>query len=103
MRDWDERAIPVPLVILDAPFRDITGALIDYVRRVKRDSPRDLVSVYIPEYVVVHRWENLLHNQSALRLRMKLRAERGVVVISVPIQLEDFEGGHQDVTESLIN
>lgn len=103
MRDWDERAIPVPLVILDAPYRDITGALIEYVRRIRRESPRDLISVYIPEYVVKHRWENLLHNQSALRLRMKLRTERGVVVISVPIQLQDFETKTGDSQGTLID
>ncbi|MFA7323215.1 MAG: APC family permease [Candidatus Nanopelagicales bacterium] len=89
-REWLEREIPVPLVILESPYRDITGAFIEYVRRIRRESPRDLVGVFIPEYVVMHPWEALLHNQSALRLRVRLRLERGVVVTSVPLQLRDY-------------
>jgi hypothetical protein len=43
--------------------------------------------VYIPEYLVGHWWENLLHNQSALRLRTRLRSLPGIIVVSVPYQL----------------
>ncbi len=89
-REWLDRAIPVPLIILDSPYRDITGVFIDYVHRISRDSPHDIVSVFIPEYVVRHPWETLLHNQSALRLRVRLRSERGVVVTSVPVQMRDY-------------
>ena len=49
--------------------------------------PRDLVAVYIPEYVVGRWWEHLLHNQSALRLKARLLFQRQVMVISVPWQL----------------
>ena len=51
------------------------------------DNPRDIVDVYVPEYVVGHWWETLLHNQSALRLKTRLRFTPGVVVVSVPYQL----------------
>ncbi len=88
-RIWAERQIPVPLVCLESPYRDLTQPILDYVRQVRRDSPRDMVAVYIPEYVVMHWWENLLHNQSALRLKMRLRAEHGVIVVSVPMNVED--------------
>ena len=84
---WTERQIAVPLVSLDSPYRDLTQPVIDYVRGLRRESPRDIVAVYIPEYVVLHWWEHLLHNQSALRLRVRLRSERGVVVVSVPLQM----------------
>ncbi len=87
MRQWDERAIPVPLVVLDSPYRDITRPVLDYVAGLRRDSPRDVVSVYIPEYVVQHWWEQLLHNQSALRLKARLLFSPGVMVTSVPTQL----------------
>ena len=43
--------------------------------------------VYIPEYVVGRFWEQLLHNQSALRLKARLLFQRGVLVTSVPWQL----------------
>jgi hypothetical protein len=86
---WTERGIPVPLVCLESPYRDLTQPIIDYVRSVRRASPRDMVAVYVPEYVVLHWWEALLHNQSALRLKVRLRQEHGVVVISVPLMMDD--------------
>ena len=54
-------------------------------------SPRDIVTVYIPEYVVGRWWEQLLHNQSALRLKGRLLFTPGVLVVSVPWQLRSSE------------
>jgi hypothetical protein len=89
--DWQRRGIPVPLTVLDSPYREITRPIVEYVRGLRRASPRDLVTVYIPEYVVGHWWENLLHNQSALRLKTRLRFTPGVMVVSVPWQLLSSE------------
>ncbi|MGB3675527.1 MAG: APC family permease [Candidatus Nanopelagicales bacterium] len=89
--DWERRGISVPLKILDSPYREITRPIVEYVRGLRRASPRDLVTVYIPEYVVGHWWENLLHNQSALRLKTRLRFTPGVMVVSVPWQLISSE------------
>jgi amino acid transporter len=86
-QEWAERDIPVPLTILDSPYRDITGPVLDYVARIRRRSPRDVVCVFIPEYVVGHWWEHLLHNQSAFRLKARLLFRGGVMVTSVPWQL----------------
>jgi amino acid transporter len=90
--DWDARGIPVPLKVLDSPFREVTDPVIEYVRSVRRGSPRDLVTVLIPEYVVGHWWEHLLHNQSALRLKGRLLFTPGVMVTSVPWQLQSSQG-----------
>jgi hypothetical protein len=87
-REWDRRNIPVPLKVLDSPFREVTDPVIDYVKGLRRGSPRDLITVLIPEYVVGHWWEHLLHNQSALRLKGRLLFTPGVMVTSVPWQLE---------------
>ena len=89
---WEELDLPVPLKVLDSPFREVTRPIVDYVRSIHRDSPRDLVVVYIPEYVVGHWWEQLLHNQSALRLKGRLLFTPGVVVASVPWQLNSSAG-----------
>jgi hypothetical protein len=86
--EWIDRGIPVPLTELDAPYRDITGPVLDYVADLRRTRPRDLVVIYLPEYVVGHWWEHLLHNQSALRLKARLLFQRGVMVTSVPWQLD---------------
>jgi amino acid transporter len=89
--DWDAHDIPVPLTILDSPYRDITGSILAYVASLHGKHPRDLVVVYIPEYVVGRWWEQLLHNQSALRLKARLLFQRGVMVTSVPWQLNDVK------------
>ncbi|GAB4085904.1 APC family permease [Myceligenerans cantabricum] len=91
-REWEALDLPVPLRILDSPFREITRPVLKYVRSVRRESPRDLVVVYIPEYVVGRWWEQLLHNQSALRLKGRLLFTPGVVVASVPWQLASSAG-----------
>jgi amino acid transporter len=90
--EWDRRDIPVPLKALDSPFREITGPVVAYVKSIRRGSPRDVVMVYIPEYVVGRWYEQLLHNQSALRLKGWLFFTPGVMVASVPWQLRSSEG-----------
>jgi amino acid transporter len=94
--EWHKRGIGIDLVVIDSPFREITRPIIKYVRRIRRESPRDVVCVYVPEYVVGHWWENLLHNQSALRLKSRLLFEPGVMVTSVPYQLESSAGRAED-------
>jgi len=90
--EWQGREIPVTLTVIDSPYREITRPIIDYVKSLRRDSPRDVVTVFIPEYVVGRWWENLLHNQSALRLKTRLLFEPGVMVTSVPWQLASTAG-----------
>ncbi|MFC9671229.1 MULTISPECIES: APC family permease [unclassified Streptomyces] len=84
---WDDYGIDVPLKVIDSPYREVTRPVVEYVRAIRRDSPRDIVAVFIPEYVVGHWWENLLHNQSALWLKSRLLFTPGVMVTSVPWQL----------------
>ncbi len=89
--EWERRGITVPLKVLDSPYREITRPIIEYVKNLRRESPRDVVSVVIPEYVVGHWYEHLLHNQSALRLKGRLLFTPGVMVTSVPYQLDSSE------------
>ncbi|WP_322098243.1 APC family permease [Nakamurella alba] len=90
-QEWEDRQIPVALKVIDSPFREITKPILDYVRRTRKDSPRDVVAVFIPEYVVGHWWEQILHNQSALRLKGRLLFTPGVMVTSVPWQLSSSD------------
>jgi len=90
--EWEARGIPVPLKALDSPYREIVNPIVDYVKGIRRESPREIVVVYIPEYVVGHWYEQILHNQSALRLRARLHFTPGVLVASVPWQLRSSEG-----------
>ena len=85
---WESHDVPVPLTVVESPYREITGP--DHRLRevpASQRSPRDVVTVFIPEYVVGRWWEHLLHNQSALRLKGRLLFEPGVMVTSVPWQL----------------
>ncbi|MCF8588080.1 APC family permease [Gordonia liuliyuniae] len=89
--EWEASDITMPLKVVASPYREITRPIITYVRRLRRESPRDVVTVFIPEYVVGHWWEQILHNQSALRLKTRLLFEPGVMVTSVPWQLTSSE------------
>ena len=84
---WEEADTGVPLKVIASPYREVTNPIIDYVKNLRRESPRDVVTVYIPEYVVGHWWEQILHNQSALRLKGRLLFTPGVMVTSVPFLL----------------
>lgn len=88
---WEALQLPVALRVLDSPFREITRPLLAYVRSIRQENPTDLVVVYVPEYVVGHWWEQLLHNQSALRLKSRLLFTPGVIVASVPWRLSSTQ------------
>jgi amino acid transporter len=88
---WEESDVTVPLKVIASPYREITRPILDYVKRITRESPRTVVTVFIPEYVVGHWWEQVLHNQSALRLKGRLLFEPNVMVTSVPWQLSSSE------------
>ncbi|MFI8306397.1 APC family permease [Streptomyces sp. NPDC085927] len=93
--EWERRGIEVPLKVLDSPYREVTRPVIEYVKNLRKESPRDVVSVIIPEYVVGHWYEQLLHNQSALRLKARLLFTPGVMVTSVPYQLQSSEAARR--------
>ncbi len=84
---WEAAGLSVPLKVVASPYREVTNPILDYVKNVRTESPRDVVTVYIPEYVVGHWWEQILHNQSALRLKGRLLFTPGVMVTSVPYLL----------------
>jgi amino acid transporter len=94
--EWDRRRMGVPLTIIDSPYREINQPIIDYVKSRRADAPRDVVTVFIPEYVVGHWWEHLLHNQSALRIKARLLFEPGVMVTSVAWQLQSSTNRNLD-------
>jgi hypothetical protein len=91
VRAWEESDISVPLKVISSPYREITRPVLDYVKRINKESRRTVVTVFIPEYVVGHWWEQVLHNQSALRLKGRLLFMPGVMVTSVPWQLSSSE------------
>jgi amino acid transporter len=91
LHEWDERNLGVPLKVLFSPYREIVKPIVDYASQIRQANPRGVVAVYIPEYVVGRWWEQLLHNQTALRLKGRLLFTPGVMVTSVPYQLRSSE------------
>lgn len=88
-RDWDKYRVPIPLTLLASPYRDMTRPIVEYIKDLRLTSPRDLIVVFVPEYLVSHWWQQALHNQSALRLRARLVFIPRVVITSVPWVLQD--------------
>ena len=95
MAEWEKHDLPVPLTVLESPYREVSRPIIGYIKSLREDRPRDIVSVFIPEYVVGHWWEQLLHNQSALRLKGRLLFQPGVMVTSVPWQLDSSSAARE--------
>ncbi|AQP52337.1 APC family permease [Tessaracoccus flavescens] len=92
---WEAEDFGIPLKVIASPYREITGPFIKYVAKLRTENPRDVVSVYIPEFVVGHWWEQLLHNQTALLIRTRLHFMQGVMVTSVPYQLASSDARKQ--------
>ena len=89
--EWQRRGVPVPLVLIESPYRETVRPVLRYVRQLRREHPGDVISIVIPEYVVAHWWEHLLHNQTALRLKSRLLFEPSVSVTSIPWVLDEAE------------
>ena len=87
-RQWAEWGTHVPLVEIHSPYRLIVEPLLDYIDELNRQEPAALLTVVLPELVPMHWWENALHNQVALRLKLALFTRPGTVVTSVPYHLQ---------------
>ena len=81
---WYALGIPVPLSVIDSPYRDTVDAVVSYIRRRRKKSPRDILVVYLPEFVVEHWWQRLLHRRTVRRLKQALLHEPGVMTATVP-------------------
>jgi hypothetical protein len=85
---WHDRRIDVPLILVEAAFRDLGDPLLTEIRR-HTARPDTVVTVVLPELIPAHWWENLLHNQTAFYIKRLLLFEPQVVVTSVPFHLRD--------------
>ena len=83
---WHDRELDVPLVLVEAPFRDLAIPLLEEIRK-HTERGDTVVTVVLPELIPAHWWENLLHNQTAFYIKRLLLFEPSVVVTSVPFHL----------------
>jgi hypothetical protein len=86
-REWADWEPGVDLIIVESPFRSLTGPLLAYIDALKETHPGDTMTVVLPEFVPNHWWEHLLHNQTTLRLKAALLFHPGVVVANVPYHM----------------
>ena len=83
------------LVIIESPYRSLLRPILAYIDAVRQRHPEDTLTVILSEFVVAHWWENLLHNQTAFRLKAALLFRPGIVVIDVPQHLRGRPGRHE--------
>lgn len=81
---WQKWGQYVPLEIIESPYRGVVLPLIAYIDAVQVRRPNDTITVVLPEFVTLHWWDNVLHNQTALRLKRHLLGRPLVVVTNVP-------------------
>jgi hypothetical protein len=82
-----EKGLPEPeLITLHSTFRLVISPLMDYILELEQQNPDRKITVLLPELVVNHWWENLLHNQRVqlLKLLLLLRGKQRIIVVDIP-------------------
>jgi amino acid transporter len=90
-KDWAEHEVPVPLVIIDSPYRAYTSPVAGFIQKYREKHGSSVVTVYLPQYIVGHWWEAFLHNRRARRLANQLMLLHGVSITLVPWLLDSSE------------
>jgi hypothetical protein len=85
---WEVWGNHVPLEIVESPYRSFIRPLLRYIDAIDKQRNDDTLVVVLPELVATRWWHQLLHNQTALRLKAQLLFRPGTVVINVPYHLQ---------------
>ncbi len=84
---WDRTGLTFPLTILESPYRELVGPLVNFIEQQREAQPNGTMTVVLPESVPAHLYEVPLHNQTSWRLRTALRSHPGIVIVSIPYHL----------------
>jgi hypothetical protein len=86
---WEIWGEGVRLVILESPYRLMIEPLAEYIEQLlAQRQPNETITVVVPQFVPKHWFDNLLHTQTALLLRLALLFHRGIVVTDVPYHVD---------------
>jgi amino acid transporter len=86
---WELWGGGIRLVILDSPYRLLLEPLLQYIAEVaERRQPNETITIVVPQFVPGRWWQNFLHNQTAIMLRLALLFRRGIVITDVPFHIE---------------
>ncbi len=91
LADWPAYCEGVPLRVLRNPYRKTLEPIVEELDRIRRAEPEVTTTVILPEFVTGHWWENILHNQTALRIKGALLAKPKTIVISIPYHLKPID------------
>jgi amino acid transporter len=86
---WANLGGPMELVVVESPYRALVGPLLRYMDALQALHPTRPIVVVLADVVPRHWWENLLHNQTSLRLKLRLFGRKNTIVVDVPFHLED--------------
>ena len=86
--DWPRYCEGIPLRSLRSPFRKVVEPIVQELDRMRMVEPEYTLTVILPEFVTGHWMENVLHNQTAWRLKGTLLRKPKIIVISVPYHVE---------------
>ncbi len=89
--EWAAHRMPVPLVSIESPYRSYAAPVVDFVKQWREEHGSSVVTVYLPQYIVGHWWEKLLHNRRARRIAQQLMLVHGVSITLVPWLLDSSE------------
>jgi amino acid transporter len=88
---WSEQNIKIPLRVIESPYREISLPMIKYIKSRREEQGSEVITLYMPLFIVGHWWESLLHNHKSRRIRHKVMLVHGVVVALVPWLLDSSE------------
>ncbi|WP_447950266.1 APC family permease [Microbacterium aurum] len=89
--DWEFHHMPVPLLVIESPYRQYAAPLAQFITKYRKKHGSSVVTVYLPQYIVGHWWESLLHNRRARRIAQQLMLVHGVQITLVPWLLDSSE------------
>ncbi|PTT18978.1 DNA-binding protein [Microbacterium sp. HMWF026] len=90
-KEWAEHDMPLPLVIIDSPYRTYSSPVSTFIKKYRENNGSAVVTVYLPQFIVGHWWESLLHNRRSRRLAQQLMLVHGVTITLVPWLLDSSE------------
>jgi len=89
--EWRAHRMPIPLKIIESPYRTYASPIAEFVKQYREQHGSAVVTVYLPQYIVGHWWESLLHNRRARRIAQQLMLVHGVSITLVPWLLDSSE------------
>lgn len=80
--EFKEKFPEVRFSVVHSSYRSIENPIIRYVDLVSKNARKHnyTTTVIVPQFVPRHGWQNILHNQTSLRLRMRLSWRENIVV-----------------------